>query len=425
MSTIRTIKDVVDRNLCIGCGACYYALGGAGVKLVDFPNAGIRPVFTDEKAAASTEALEYCPGYRVDVREYAAKLPDEADRNPLIGATIGVWEGHASDPEIRYHGSSGGILTALALYCLERENMAFVLHTGMDETEPWRNRTVVSRTRSELLRNAGSRYTTSSPCDSLEQIERSDRPCVFIGKPCDVAAVQALRRTRPALDRNLGLVLSFFCAGTPSTHGTLELIDGFGVRRDEVTEVRYRGEGWPGSFRLRIEDRLERPSMSYMESWGRMQRYRPLRCHICPDSLGELSDITSGDAWHRYESGERSDGLSLLLARSERGREILRKAVEAGYLTVEPSSPANVIRAQGVLERRKQLFGRIAAMRLFGVPVTRLTGFHLFSSWLGIPLRLKLKTILGTMWRVVKRGYRKKRDFSSPAALRGAESRTT
>ena len=37
-------------------------------------------------------------------------------------------------------------------------------------------------------------------------IENSSKPCVFIGKPCDVAAISALRKQRPKLDKNLKLL---------------------------------------------------------------------------------------------------------------------------------------------------------------------------------------------------------------------------
>jgi len=42
---IKTIQDVVDWGLCIGCGACYYARDKAAVTLVNVESVGIRPQF--------------------------------------------------------------------------------------------------------------------------------------------------------------------------------------------------------------------------------------------------------------------------------------------------------------------------------------------------------------------------------------------
>jgi len=87
------------------------------------------------------------------------------ENNLSIGPTIEIWEGFAKDPAIRYRASSGGILSAIAAYCLEKENMEFVLHVGMDQSKPWNNKTVQSRNRDDLFARTGSRYAPSSPCE--------------------------------------------------------------------------------------------------------------------------------------------------------------------------------------------------------------------------------------------------------------------
>ncbi len=219
---IRGLQDVVDWGLCTGCGACYFACSRNGVSLVNIETVGIRPRFQSAECAGCTECLSICPGYQVDANLAMGEHAEIGEGDPEVGPALEVWEGYAADPEIRRQASSGGLLSALALYCLEKEGMGFVLHTAMDETKPWTNKTIQSRNRSEILSRTGSRYAPASPCDELRLIEESDRPCVFIGKPCDTAAVAMLREKRPTLDRNLGLVLTFFCAGTPSTKGTLK-----------------------------------------------------------------------------------------------------------------------------------------------------------------------------------------------------------
>ena len=302
MRSIRHIQDVVDWGLCVGCGACFAVCRRPGaVEMVNVKSAGIRPRFQTDKCRDCVECLAVCPGYRIDALSLEEGGPHRRTPNLLIGPTYQVWEGHAADSEIRFAGSSGGILTALALYALEKEQMAFVLHTGMDPERPWLNKTMISRSREELLRNAGSRYATSSPCEMLRFIEESDRPCIFIGKPCDAAAVTTARKIRPQLDAKLGLVLSFFCAGTPSTKATLDLLQSLEIEAGQVESLRYRGEGWPGHFKVRFDKQHCEKKMAYIDSWSRLAQQRPFRCHLCPDGLGELADATSGDAWNKHD----------------------------------------------------------------------------------------------------------------------------
>ena len=423
--SIQSIGDVVDWGLCVGCGACVDACDQGGIELVNIPGAGIRPLFRTPECASCEPCLAVCPGYTVEGR--IETTPDKAwvGDTDRVGPVLEVWEGHASDDAIRHAASSGGIVTALAAYCLEKEAMAFVLHSGMDAREPSRNRTVQSRTREELIERAGSRYAPASPCDKLRLIEESDAPCVFIGKPCDTAAVAMARHRRPALDRNLGLVVSFFCAGAPGSQGTLDLARELGIEPGDVGEVRYRGRGWPGSFTVTTADGERSRSRSYEQSWSYLQQYRPFRCHLCPDGLGQVADLSCGDAWHAYRD-DGNPGRSLILVRTERGREILGRAMAAGFIDAVPAEPAVLLDAQQNLINRKQhLWGRLLAMRLLGIPVPRFPGFALWSNWTRLPWQQRIRSVAGTARRILARGLWRRRPprerAASPAA---AEWRT-
>jgi coenzyme F420 hydrogenase subunit beta len=419
--SVQDLRDVVDWGLCAGCGACAYALGNQRVTLVNIEDVGIRPRFDSADAESLRKGLAYCPGYAVDGALASGPLPLKSEADRAFGPALEIWEGHAADPEIRFQASSGGLLTALSLYCLENEGMGFVLHSGMDEDHPLRNRTVKSSSRAELLSRAGSRYAPASPCDGLQSIQDSDRPAVFIGKPCDAAGAMLSRKQNANLDRNLGLVLTFFCAGTPSTKGTLSLLNSLEINPAEVQSLRYRGQGWPGRFKARVDGKEAPNSLSYNDSWGRLSHYRSMRCHICPDGLGRVADLACGDAWDKFEDG-KDNGRSIVLVRTERGREILHRAIAKGYVQLKPIDASAVLAAQkNLLERRKEIFGRLLARRLFLVPSPKFSGFSLFHSWLRLPFAQKLRTIGGSLVRLFQRGlFRRKRLFG--AASRGLQS---
>ena len=419
---IKTLQDVVDWGLCIGCGACYSACQEGGVSLINIESVGIRPRFDPSRCVSCTKCLSICPGYSVDSEQIGCTPSKQAEADHEFGPALELWEGYAVDSEIRHKASSGGILSALALYCLEQEDMAFALHTGMNKAEPWKSHTVQSRTRQDLLSRTGSRYAPASPCEGLQAIEQSTRPCIFIGKPCDTTAAMALRRERPELDAKLGLVLAFFCAGTPSTEGTVNLMKTLDFSLNQVGEVRYRGEGWPGRFRVRSKDGAREGSLSYEESWGRLTHYRPLRCHICPDGLGRIADISCGDAWESYQASS-DPGRSIVIVRTRRGQEVLRRAMAAKYVELVPIGATAVLSAQtNLLARRREIFGRLLAMKLLLIPTPRFSGFSLFRSWIRLPLLRKVHTVVGTMWRLIQRGLcRRQLLFSAPKANPGPE----
>lgn len=398
------LDRVLDDHLCAGCGACAYLGQEHGVRMVDVPDIGRRPVgVRDLPILVKDQIAAVCPGSAVC--SPAVGQPAASSEEVLVGPTTGVWEGWALDPRIRHAASSGGVVTALAAYCLEQLGMKLVVHTGMDPADPWLNRTVISTDRDGLVSASGSRYAPSSPVEALRAIETADGPCVFIGKPCDVAAVAELRKVRPALDRNLGLVLSFFCAGTPATNASLNLAASIGFPEPgAITSLKYRGEGWPGRFRVRDAEGRE-ASLTYEESWGSLaKQHRQLRCQLCPDGLGELADVTGGDAWHRR--GKGSDGISLILARTDRGRSMVTDAAAAGYLAISTSDPAMVVQAQGLVRRRRLVMARMAGLRLFGLATPRYLGFRLLAAARLEGPRRFVNEFAGTLQRVIRRRYR-------------------
>lgn len=426
MRKIRKLSDVVDWRLCVGCGACAYICPDKGVELVDFFAEGIRPVVTKDDCGGCRECLAVCPVVESDfsagkaVRadpEAGAELNDPDFRNDW-GAVLEIWEGHAVDEEIRFKGSSGGALTALSAYCIEKLGMHGVLHIAQDPDDPIRNRTQLSRTREELLAATGSRYSPASVCNHLEWVEQAPTPCVIIGKPAEISAVHNARKLRPALDAKTGVTLSFFCAESPSTAATDALLKKMGANSESLADLKYRGNGWPGHFAPVLKGQSEPVGkMTYRESWAFLQAYRPWSVHLWPDGSGELADISCGDPWYEEPDGE-NPGFSLVVVRTERGREIVKGAMEAGYLKLTRAEPWKLVKSQrNLLGKKGAVWGRLQAMKLFGLPVPGFKGVSLFACWWKLPIKDKLKSTIGTARRIFTRKLTKPLKLKSESGV--------
>jgi coenzyme F420 hydrogenase subunit beta len=412
---VNSIADVVSAQLCLGCGACAY-IEHKRFRMGDTLEYGRRPFIRERADPETGEAFAVCPGISL---QHTTNALHRGNILPSLfdgwGPVVAVWEGYAVDDELRFSGSSGGVASALALYCIERAGMAGVLHTAAQSAAPYLNETVMSTCRADLLARTGSRYAPASPAEGLACIEDSPSKCVFIGKPCDAAAVQSARKIRPVLDDKLGLVLAFFCAGVPSTKGNLDLLKANGVEDlSKIKELRYRGKGWPGMWTARFENQAggqETRQMTYADSWNYLQKYRQWRCYICPDHTGEFADIAVGDPWYRkVQPGER--GKSLIVARTRHGVEVLQAAVLAGYVVLESEDPNLLPRSQSnLLATRGALWARLWVLRLLGAAVPSYTGFGLFKFWISaLGFKEKLRSVTGTVKRVFQKNLNKATD---------------
>ena len=405
MKKIQNISDVTRWRLCSGCGACVPACPKSAVMLEDIMDQGIRPVVDTSRCEKCGECLKVCPGIELTQHFERDKVIAELEKE--WGPVLEVWEGYAADPEIRYKGSSGGAATVLALYCLEEKVASSVMHIGTRYENPLENIAVCSKSRDELIARSGSRYAPAAACEKLDWIRDSQEKWIFIGKPCDVAALRKSQALDGRIKNKVSLAISIFCAGTPASKGTYEILDKLEVKDKQIEDFRYRGYGWPGmtSIKLAGSDNKTK-QLSYHESWNEiLSKYTQLRCRFCPDTTGQFADIACGDPWYRSRKADEK-GWSLVLVRTELGKTILQNAMRKGYLKLERVGPETLPGSQKELHsRRKQLWGRLFVMRLMRIPAPKYTGFFLFESWKKLSLTDKLRSLCGTIKRIIMRRW--------------------
>jgi coenzyme F420 hydrogenase subunit beta len=426
---LNTVVDVAERQLCLGCGACAY-LDPARLRMVDATKQGRRPVAigTGPTAgdAAARDALAVCPGADHTARHDLSAPGLIAELGPSWGPVLEMWEGHATDEATRHRASSGGAASALATYCIERGGMHGALHIAAREDVPYLNETVLSTSRAQIVERSGSRYAPASPCDGLQKVEDAPAPCVFIGKPCDCVAVGRTRRIRPALDAKLGLVIGIFCAGTPTTEGTLALLTRMGIEDpSKVKSLRYRGDGWPGQATavVEVDGKLETRKVPYTEAWGEiLVEHKQWRCNLCPDRTGETADVSVGDPWWGGVPDD-APGRSLVLVRTERGRRIVHEAVAAGYLVLEKAENWKLRASQPYFPPlRGSIWGRLLTLRVMFAPAPGCSGYSLFRHWVrDLSVMDRVKSFVGTARRVVSKRLRARRPVEElPGSRRAA-----
>lgn len=397
----RTIARVVSGDLCSGCGMCR-GLAPSGFELQTIAPGFTRPMQVEAIPPEVERMLsECCPGAAV------APWKPGVTTHPYWGPAEMILVGHATDPAVRHAGSSGGVLTGLALFALASGMAEQVLHVVPDSERPTRNQVRLSTDPADIIAGAGSRYAASSPLAEIAKLLDAGTRTVFIGKPCDVSALRQLARADPRVDAVFPVKLAFFCAGVPSHSGADRIIRQMGLDPAEVVSFRYRGNGWPGPTVAMTGDGRRR-EMQYADSWGgQLSKELQFRCKICPDAIGGAADLAAADAWYGGESGypkfEERDGRSLIMARTHLGGKLLRDALAAGRLVAEPLAVGEIERMQPAQARRKRvLAARLLAMRLTGRPVPRMRGAFVFAAMKqSTPLEL-LRNFAGMLRRILR-----------------------
>jgi coenzyme F420 hydrogenase subunit beta len=354
---------IVKSGFCSGCGACAGLLGPSKIRMQISQQGYIRPLSLQVITPKETELVRaVCPGIRVE------HDPHTSPCHPIWGPIKQVRTGHAVGEQMRREGSSGGVISAIALYLLESRQVDFVAQIAVTAGKPLVNEVQMSKTRADVLHAAGSRYAPAAPLSRLEEFLSTGQRFAVIGKPCDIAAIRNLARVDQRVDQQILYLLSFMCAGVPSIHGTHELLHEMGTDADSLQSFRYRGDGWPGTTRsVGVDGRAS--EMSYSKSWGTiLNRYLQFRCKICPDGTGEFADLVCADAWYGkdgYPDFEEREGRSLLITRTTVGESLVQEAVRVGAIETADLAITEIDHMQPYQLNRKQVvLGRVLATRL-------------------------------------------------------------
>ena len=410
-----SLQQIVDANLCSGCGACA-GVAPEQIKMVDVMDSGLRPEAVEGSLSddGARRAARVCPGaglsHRFD-RNDPAFIPELIDG---WGPVVGLWEGHATSSDVRRAASSGGAVTALARFLLEQEDCDGVVHTAAHSEKPWLNQTVYSRSGTELDARSGSRYAPASPAEGIPLMKRAKRASVFVGKPCDVAALLKARQLDPDLESKTKVTIAIFCAGTPSTAGTLAMLKKMDIAPDHrLQSLSYRGDGWPGkatAVQSSGEQSSRKVEMTYAESWGGiLTKHVQWRCRVCADHTGEFADISIGDPWYRTPApGEEGD--SLIVARTPLGKQMVEAAIAADYLSAKEAEPWVLPASQpNLLKTRGAIWGRTWASRMMLRGAPRYERMPTFRFWLSeLSFTAKAQSFVGT-WRRLFRHHRTSR----------------
>lgn len=376
---------------CAGCGLCH------SVNNIPFTyiNGFFKPIL---KESDLNFCEQICPAGGKHIYRLDPKLP--------WGRYENVYCSWSTDKKIRYTASSGGTLTALAVFLLNNNIVDGIIHTKVSKDSVIDTQYTVSYTIDDVVSRSGSRYTASSPLINLLGAIEEGKKYAFIGKPCDVIALNNYTQSQK-FNQPIVLTMSFFCAGEPSRKANKKLLDCLGTSEKTCRKLIYRGNGWPG-YATALDENNTSKRMTYNESWGSiLGRDINHYCKFCMDGIGEFADIACGDAWYMNADGtpdfSEHDGRNVTFARTKAGQNILDQAYKAGILNLSSYDINELKFIQNYqYERRTHVYSRILGMRICGhnVPNYPMKIIKAYSDKL--TLMQKLRISFGTVKRVWK-----------------------
>jgi len=302
--------------------------------------------------------LNVCPGYFIDYYKLNMFTFDTIPKNLLIGNFINCFRGHSLDEQIRWNASSGGLVTALLIFALKNDLIDGVLVTKVDENNPLRSKPFIARTIEEICSTLGSKYAPVPVNEQLKHILHQDGRFAVVGLPCHIQGIRKAEIQNPKLQARIVLHLGLFCYHNVNFQGYECALKRYGIQKDDITKINYRGNGWPGRTSIKLKSKKE-VSVSHLEIFGHFSYFfTPLRCLVCTDQTSELADLSFGDAWLPEVCGIENKGESIVISRTQRGESLLVTAIKNRIIRLSRvSSEKTVLSQKAPLLFKKRNFG--------------------------------------------------------------------
>lgn len=396
--SVTDLRDVLRRGQCIGCGFCTVPLTtqcpseiAADSSHTDdveiqlgwspelehwvpqYVNAGSADNIDAVPSGAHREARRICPGAKMNMRAISHSVFGREPEDVMAGEIISVHAGYAANEDVRRQGASGGVTTALLNHLFNTEQIdAAYCAVGRN---PKSGRGILLRSASDLPSAMGSHYHPVNFGAGLDGLARSDARFAFVGLPCEIAALRQLMLFRSDIAERCVVTIGLFCGGINRYSGIGRYLKRFNIKPDEVEEIDYRYGSWPGRIKYITRDGASSKTIPRIHGNSRwnilhymisFQGYWMLpRCRICPDQIADFADIAVGDPHLSRFKTHDSAGYSAIIARTEKGIGVLRKAREAGVVVLENLTRDEVVASQGyTLENRRhtKVYTKVASV---------------------------------------------------------------
>jgi coenzyme F420 hydrogenase subunit beta len=335
MSFVELQHNIIDKDLCARCGVC---IGVCPVNAIGLDEDAYPELI--ERCTDCGFCTKCCPGGEVDYPVLSKSvfgtsyIPDT-----LEGHVESRYVCHSLNEEDRNNGASGGMVTALLVYMLEKGKIDGAVVVGMDAEIPYRTKGILATTIDEIRDAAKSKYCITPSMEVFQEIRKRGGRYAVVALPCQIHGLRKMASVDGNLSGKIVCILGLYCHSNMNLNGHLEALEVSRIPLNDVARFEFRGGGWPGGFYVTKKDgsSISLHKINIKNVMTVMFRlYGADRCGVCVDALAEYADLSFGDFWAFDYTADFSDleRCTLISQRTQVGLKILREAEADGAIAM-------------------------------------------------------------------------------------------
>lgn len=304
-------KDVIMNHDCSGCGAC--------TNICPYRKFGKNsPVDIFQCTEPIGRCDLVCPMTKTDHQDLQKKNLNTMDFSPL-GSIIGIYKSRAGK-RFKSLFTQKKTVTALNCFILKSQTSQKILTTRIDKN--LKPKPFFAENEDQVI-NSGKTIHSTAPVLSMVNLSK-EKGYSLTGLPCQILSIAKMNTLdekflRPVLPE---IKISLFCT--------------WGLYPDEYSNYLKKNTGKkelnnclipPGKEKKIIFKFSDKSSQE--NKLDEIKQFIRKSCSSCTDLTGEYSDISVGDC-------ETDSAFNTLIIRTQKGLEIVNRAVQDRYLEISP-----------------------------------------------------------------------------------------
>lgn len=337
----KNVSNTVGEHLCNVCGACYVACPKEAITFFETASGNVSPKINEKLCDGCGICLKVCAG-----RANGYKFNEILPQDPFAGECLGCWVGKSADSELYSGSQSGGIVSQLLIEMLDAGEVDACGVVRMRSGCQPRAEAFLARNRDDILQARTSKYCPVPLLTVLREARQKNLKIALVGLGCHMHGLQFLRKYNACIDSTVKMKIGLICERVLTNTAIDYLIKRAGLE-GLASNIIFKDKartGYPGD--ITVVGKANRiVHLPETERTGIKDFFTPARCRLCFDKMNVLSDITVGDPWGIDRNGGK-EGESVVVARSEIGRNAIAKSAKRANIEIRPVSYKEVLKGQ-------------------------------------------------------------------------------
>ena len=373
---VQRVKEVTHSDCCTGCGTCVGLCPNKALKMELTLEGRYIPQIVENNCQECYLCMKVCPVSNENFKELNQFIFNKIPDNKLIGNFINCYIGYSTNSTIRWRATSGGLITSLLLFLLKKQLIDGALLTRINKENPLKAEPFIARTEEEILSAMGSKYVPVPLNQLLNQILAEDGKFAVVGLPCHIQGIRRAELKIPGLRDKIAYHFGIVCSHTVSFLGVEYILNKMGIASNEIAELKYRGDGWPGGIKVLRKDGQQKFLPNQGSLWSEIfgaYFFVPFCCTLCHDDLNEYADISFADAWLTKIMKTDKKGTSIAITRTQNGEKLIEDSVLNGAVKVATLSVEDLIKSQlwPILFKKRNIKARVILLKIFGKTIPK------------------------------------------------------